>query len=75
MEFFYKEQMNMKKQRCALVSLLFFLLPFYLFSQNTFTIHVKNQQKVDLEYPEIQIPESFFLNTNFNIKVGFKVNL
>lgn len=39
-----------------LFSLLFLYLPFLVFSQDTFAIHVTNQQKKPLEYPEILIP-------------------
>lgn len=39
-----------------LFSLLFLYFPFFVFSQNTFTIHVTNQLKEPLEYPEISIP-------------------
>lgn len=39
-----------------LFSLLFLYFPFFLLSQNTFTIHVTNQLKEPLKYPEISIP-------------------
>jgi len=39
-----------------LFSLLFLYFPFFLFSQNTFTIHVTNKLKESLAYPEISIP-------------------
>lgn len=39
-----------------LLSLLFFYFSFFGYSQNTFTIHVTNQLKEPLEYPEISIP-------------------